>query len=811
MRTNRPKQADRRACRSNILKYWEVETMKSKWLKIGAAVLSSAMVLSAAAVGSVSVSAAEEIEITPSKAFSYRVSTASEYVRLMREMTGSAEEGSKAAAAAKNYVSAVDNSLDDYFPDIHSQGSIGSCAAWGSVYYTFTHEMNRFLGRKTTPENTFNPLFIYNLEKGGVNGGSTAEKAFEYLSVVGCATLKTVPDYNKNYVTQNPSSEVWHEASNYRLSGFFHFVNLGDDYTRITSPDDPDLDALKTMLRNGHIACFSGHISGFSYSRLKACSDPAINREKVDEWVVTATPNSLGGHVMTIVGYDDNIWTDINDNGQIDSGEMGALKMANSWGNWKNAGFCWIAYDALNRYSVVPGMEDAGSRVPTCDDICTPVITKGKASNIYLKYTLNSCNRKDSYLKVKATRKSDGQTYFVKTIPNFTKGTASGEVLNYEGGTGYGDGTFVIDLDTVVPDLNSDNFNEYNWSVDIVDGNDGAAVTVKEAVVIDGNAGRTYDFKGTFPVKVNYATKNIKLMPVYQISYLSYSPKANIIANEPMKIVFKTENEVRNDTKLKYRVSIFRGQKSVYSLTTSSAKVDADAQTATVSFKWTPKIAGTYQLKVTACDAAGAVAERSASFKVYSQKLAVRSIAFETNNPFGSSYLVNYETLKLTPKVTGGKAPYTYSYSYTKGGKTYSMAQSTKKTSWTRTFGANSGVYTFNVTVTDAEGNTATLSKKITVGKTKITALGMPVKQLAVGVKASIKAHIVDLPESIKEDVSYQAVFTDPSGKTTEGSFNVKESRINWTPTVSGQHQISFRILYRDKALAEYNDTIEVA
>jgi hypothetical protein len=48
--------------------------------------------------------------------------------------------------------------------------------------------------------------------------------------------------------------------------------------------------------------------------------------------------------------------TDINGNGIVDSGEKGALKIANSWGDyWKNDGYSWVAYDALKGQSEVEG------------------------------------------------------------------------------------------------------------------------------------------------------------------------------------------------------------------------------------------------------------------------------------------------------------------------------------------------------------------------------------------------------------------------------------------------------------------------
>lgn len=53
---------------------------------------------------------------------------------------------------------------------------------------------------------------------------------------------------------------------------------------------------------------------------------------------------------MTLVGYNDNIWTDIIENVVVDSGEMGVFKIANSWGtNYCNDGFVWITYDAVKK------------------------------------------------------------------------------------------------------------------------------------------------------------------------------------------------------------------------------------------------------------------------------------------------------------------------------------------------------------------------------------------------------------------------------------------------------------------------------
>lgn len=75
-----------------------------------------------------------------------------------------------------------------------------------------------------------------------------------------------------------------------------------------------------------------------------------------------------GAHSMTIVGYNDDVWVDINGNGIVEDQEKGAFKVANSWGDSGiNNGYLWISYDALNSTTLVSGnWEDTlkGERVP---------------------------------------------------------------------------------------------------------------------------------------------------------------------------------------------------------------------------------------------------------------------------------------------------------------------------------------------------------------------------------------------------------------------------------------------------------------
>lgn len=236
----------------------------------------------------------------------------------------------------------ADNSTSPYFPEVGNQGSMGSCTSWAHVYYSFTYAMNKLRGIKTTPENTYSPQWSFNLTSNGEGDGSTAADIEWFLEKQGAVTLSMVP-YEADPVTWCSNEDVWRESINNRLLDTIKYKGFGTGSSQITSPDDNDLDEVKTALAKGNVLTFSTTIYSWVTTKLKSHKDAPENEKFINQEAVKFVDGAEGSHAMAVVGYNDDIWVDVNDNGKVDSGEMGAFKIVNSWGDkYANDGFIWM-------------------------------------------------------------------------------------------------------------------------------------------------------------------------------------------------------------------------------------------------------------------------------------------------------------------------------------------------------------------------------------------------------------------------------------------------------------------------------------
>ena len=296
-------------------------------------------------------------------------------VQVGREVEWSLARGASVLAAAPNPAMAgdlpvkVDNSLLRYFPPIRNQGPLGSCASFASTYVQLSYmtAFQRDLDIRNSGDNTnkYSPKWSYNMLNGGVNEGTYFLENYQLLEKNGAATWAEFP-YDSDYRAWCLSPSVWRNALSVRTQRA--------QYVRQAS-SDAGMELIKELLADGYVLVFGTY---FESRVIKTASDDpstADDDAAAGKAVIIYLNGTEGSHAMTIVGYNDAVWTDINSNGILDPGERGAFRIANSWGpGWGEAGFIWLAYDALNSVSEVYDAP-TGARVRAFQDDMVYVLT----------------------------------------------------------------------------------------------------------------------------------------------------------------------------------------------------------------------------------------------------------------------------------------------------------------------------------------------------------------------------------------------------------------------------------------------------
>ncbi len=463
-----------------------------------------------------------------------------------------------AAAALPDSVDNTENENSVYFPPIGDQGYIGSCVAWATTYYQYTYTINKARGIPTTRENTYSPMWTYNLCNYGKDNGTSENKAYEVLKAMGAATVTEVPekyysDPEENYLSWHAENDIWEHAAHNRMIDYSYFrttVNydghiyeldypVSPDGTPVTDAKDPDLDALKTALSNGSLVCVSTAFSSWDKKIIKRSDDPNVDNSHAGE-IAAYQSKGRSGHKMTLVGYNDNIWIDVNNNDRIDNGEMGAFKIANSWGlESGNDGFFWVAYDALNEVSAVPDYSNPSSRFTIfCNVSVMTADDTDRCSGVFLKYTLNTANRYDTKLYISAKGKNNNEYYSSADFPHklsyYTSLCKNDRNYSYNGRTGLGDGTMYIDLNNVVPGITPENIDDYNWEILLYGEFVDTPITIKELKFVYPENNMEYDVLGDTPVTINKSTKTYNVSDVVLDGELKAKISASVDGNSTL-------------------------------------------------------------------------------------------------------------------------------------------------------------------------------------------------------------------------------------------------------------------------------------
>ncbi len=419
----------------------------------------------------------------------------------------------------------VDNSTSKYFPPILSQGSQGSCVAWSQAYYQFSYEMNKVLDRESTKENCFSPTFTYNMSNYGEDVGCFPNNTYANMKKIGVAPLSLIPYTMEEHRNWYPQEDIWLEAAKYRVADVRVLPSFRTGSGKqVTHPDDPDITELKTHLNNGHILSFGAYINRWKLTTIKANAACPENDKYIGEEVVKSTSPDIGngyGHRMTIVGYNDNIWVDINNNNTVDSGEMGAFKVANSWGTWwKNDGFIWLAYDNINMETSVAGGLSYRVMSGLIDISKITVREYNSDADMYIRYTLNSSDRQTT--EVTITAEKDGEIFEALAGPHHEAPYLKNH-YSFDGTTNSNDGTMIFMLSNVVPDITSDTIDDYKWSIKFEDTKaDSVVLTVKNAEIVDKSTNRLGKPQEAVGFKLDGTSKTLtfsKMETVHKVLY----------------------------------------------------------------------------------------------------------------------------------------------------------------------------------------------------------------------------------------------------------------------------------------------------
>ncbi|MBN1674218.1 MAG: hypothetical protein JXR37_24425 [Kiritimatiellae bacterium] len=388
---------------------------------------------------------------------------------------------------------AIDNSELAAFPPIRTQAG-GSCTAWACTYYQMTYMVALQRGwdaKNGGDSRRFSPRWTYNLINDGADTGSFASDALRLMQEHGA-----IP-YDRFYEGVSPrdtawplDSQLWRDALAYRM---------GDSGTVPDVDTEAGLNDLKQMLVNGYVLTYSTYQN--SWKGLYVRDDPGTTDDDPhvgEQACYYVTDSAEGAHRMTVIGYNDAIWIDINRDGTIGTGERGALKVANSWGtDWGNDGFLWLAYDALKPVSGVSGAPSQRDGAFTGEDADWLAPRAFYAPKLLAECTLNTVRRED--VRINLVRAELGALPPYAGQPNrngqlFRDSTYSGGDLGFDGldhSTNPGaapDCTFFFDYTDLAPD------DQANWRYVVKFWNTDAAYTsaiksLKLVDVTDGDAG----------------------------------------------------------------------------------------------------------------------------------------------------------------------------------------------------------------------------------------------------------------------------------------------------------------------------------
>jgi hypothetical protein len=337
----------------------------------------------------------------------------------------------------------VDNSLLRFFPPIRSQGSLGSCASFATTYtqlsYMTAFQRNLDIRDPADNTNKYSPKWTYNMVNGGADNGSYFSDVCDLLEKHGAATWAEFP-YDADFRAWCLSAAAWRGALGVRTKVTQYMYDVSRD---------AGLEQLKELLTDGYVVVFGTYIRSWVFKTISDDPSTSADDTVVGRGVAYWLSGTEGSHAMTIVGYNDAIWTDINSDGYVDPGEKGAFRIANSWGtDWGEAGFTWLSYDALRSYSKVPGGPSVGRNEAFQGDMAFVLTARDNYSPLMIaEFALSHAKRNQLLIGLgrSDTTTEAPTSWWVTSALHYQGGAYA-----FDGSTTAVSGTFVLDYSDIL-------------------------------------------------------------------------------------------------------------------------------------------------------------------------------------------------------------------------------------------------------------------------------------------------------------------------------------------------------------------------
>lgn len=220
-------------------------------------------------------------------------------------------------------------SLRSLMPEIGDQGMDGTCVGWSAAYYMRTVMEAGKQGLTGQPARitatAFSPGWLYGQIRSGQDNGCAdgvyLEDALEVMKTKGSAFLSCAPG---NCTVRYDQCDD--KATNYKIA----------DYATLFSPGDSSFTAAQRIhaIKSALVESKSAVLTGMLVP-------PSFIDATGENWQPApgeSAANAIGGHSLTIIGYDDHV-------------NEGSFLIANSWGTaWGSGGYIWAKYGDLARF-----------------------------------------------------------------------------------------------------------------------------------------------------------------------------------------------------------------------------------------------------------------------------------------------------------------------------------------------------------------------------------------------------------------------------------------------------------------------------